>query len=58
MQDVKQQARALYDEFGPRAIATAAQRAVRHEEAGERDRAHVWRRIEESLKELRGARQS
>jgi hypothetical protein len=57
MEDVEQQAQALFDELGPKAIATAAQRAVRHEEAGEHDEARNWRRIEERLKEKRGAHQ-
>lgn len=58
MEDVELQAQALYDQLGPRAIATAAQRAVRYEEAGETDEARNWRRIEERLKEKRGAGQS
>lgn len=58
MEDVELQANALYDELGPRAIATAAQRAVRHEEAGEEEEARNWRRIQERLKEKRGASQS
>ena len=58
MEDVELQARALYAELGPRAIATAAQRAARLEEEGDREEAHNWRRIQQRLTEKRGAHQS
>ncbi|SFI25238.1 hypothetical protein [Albimonas pacifica] len=58
MEDVELQARALYDELGPRAIATAAQRAAKYEDKGDAEEAHNWRRIQQRLTEKRGARQS
>ena len=58
MEDVEAQAIRLWEELGPRAIATAAQRAADAEQSGETDAAHAWRRVEERLKERRGARQS
>ena len=57
MEDVELQARALYDQLGPRAIATAAQRAAQFEDDGDREEAHNWRRIQQRLTEKRGARQ-
>lgn len=48
----------LYEELGPKAIATAAQRALTAENEGRSEDAHSWRRIEERLKERRGAKQS
>lgn len=56
-EEIEDQARLLYDALGPRAIATAAQRAVRCEEIGETEAAHAWRRVQERIKERRGARQ-
>ncbi len=58
MEDVEIQARSLYEQLGPRAIATAAQRAVRHEEIGEAEEAERWRRIQARLTEKRGTHQS
>lgn len=58
MEDVEIQARALYEQLGPRAIATAAQRAARHDEMGEAEEAQNWRRIQSRLTEKRGAHQS
>lgn len=58
MEDVEIQARALYEQLGPRAIATAAQRAARHDEMGEAEAAQTWRRIQSRLTEKRGAHQS
>ncbi len=57
-EEVEIKARALYDQLGPKAIASAAQRAVALEEEGKADEAAIWRRIEESCKEMRGSRQS
>ena len=57
-EEIEAQALSLYEALGPRAIATAAQRAVRAEETGDTDVAHAWRRVEERLKERRGARQA
>lgn len=58
MEEIEMQAKLLFQELGPSAIATAAQRAAQHEEAGETDTARDWRRIEQRLKERRGPRQS
>ena len=57
MEHVELQAQALYDQLGPRAIATAAQRAAELEKYGDREEAHHWRRIQSRLTEKRGARQ-
>lgn len=58
MEDVELQARALYDQLGPRAIATAAQRAAKYDDQGDAQEARNWRRIQERLTEKRGAHQS
>ena len=57
-QAVEAHAMRLYEELGPKAIAHAAQRALAAEGEGKADDAHSWRRIEERLKERRGAHES
>ncbi len=57
-EDVAIKARALYEKLGPKAIASAAQRAAELEAAGQAEEAAVWRRIEETCKEMRGSRES
>lgn len=57
-QSVEAHAIRLYEELGPKAIVHAAQRALEAQEAGKDEDAHSWRRIEERLKERRGARES
>lgn len=55
---VAEYARALFDAHGNKAEAEAAQRAKRHEEAGEREEAENWRAIRAAISELRGAHES
>jgi hypothetical protein len=57
-EEVSIKARALYEQLGPKSIATAAQRAVEAESAGKAGEAATWRRIEETCKEMRGSRES
>jgi len=47
-------ARQLRDSRGARALAEAAQRAVRLETQGAKTQAETWRRIEAALKEMHG----
>ncbi|MFT7027474.1 MAG: hypothetical protein ACJAVS_001705 [Paracoccaceae bacterium] len=58
MEEIEQHATQLYDAIGPRAIATAAQRARTAEETGASGEAAAWRKIETRLLEMRGPRQS
>lgn len=58
IEEVEAQATRLYEMLGPRAIATAAQRAAQAEKEGDGQTAHDWRLVEERLKERRGPRQS
>lgn len=58
MEEIEQHATRLFNEIGPKAIATAAQRAHDAEEKGASDAAANWRRIEARLLEMRGPRQS
>jgi len=58
IEDIEQHATQLYDAIGPRAIATAAQRARQCEQTGATDDAISWRKIETRLLEKRGPRQS
>jgi hypothetical protein len=55
IQDV---ARRLREAHGDKAAAEAAQKAVLYEQAGDRDEARTWRRIESALLLMRGPRQS
>jgi hypothetical protein len=52
------QARTLWELFGPKAIAVAAKKARDLEKQGEKDEAETWRRIEAALVVRRGAHQS
>ncbi len=54
--EVEEQARLMLAAFGPKAIAEAAQRAVRLEEDGCEEDAKDWRRIEKALHLLAGPR--
>jgi len=51
-------ARVLYDKFGTKAIAEAAQKALSFERAGDKSQAQLWRRVESVLLEMRGPRES
>ena len=54
--DVQEQARLLMVAHGPKAIAQAAQNAVRLEQDGRETEAREWRRIEAALVLLAGPR--
>ncbi len=56
--EIRDYARQLFAQMGPKAIAMAAQKATGFEERGETDEAEKWRRIEQALLEQRGPRQS
>jgi hypothetical protein len=48
----------LFATQGAKAIAEAAQRAESCRQAGDEEQARTWRRVEDVLREIRGARQS
>jgi hypothetical protein len=56
--DVSALARHLFDTQGACAIAEAAQKAASFEDAGDKEQAKFWRRVEAVLLEIRGPRQS
>jgi hypothetical protein len=56
--DISAIARHLFETQGPKAIAEAAQKAEFFVRAGDTEQAKVWQRVEEVLREMRGARQS
>jgi len=58
MEEIEQHAAQLFEAIGPKAIATAAQRARDAEGSGAQDDAANWRKIEARLMEMRGPRQS
>ncbi|MFO7856254.1 MAG: hypothetical protein R6V44_13775 [Paracoccaceae bacterium] len=58
MEEIERQAKLLFEELGPSAIATAAQRASKLEAQGKDDAAEDWRRIERRLMERRGPSQA
>jgi hypothetical protein len=58
MTDIHSYARELKEAHGPKALAEAAQRAVKFEKQGDSEQAKTWRRIEAALKEMQGPHQS
>ena len=56
--DISALARHLYETQGPSAIAEAVQKAVSFQKSGDREQAHLWQRVESTLREMRGAHQS
>ena len=56
--DVPAFARHLFETRGPAAIAEAARRAESCREAGDKEQARMWQRVEDALREMRGPRQS
>ena len=52
---VTEYAHALYRAQGNKAEAEAAQRAKKHEDAGDADEAKQWRAVQLAIRELRGA---
>ncbi len=58
MSEISEYARALYNSHGDKAEAEAAQKAKKHEEAGEEKEAEDWRAIRAAIREIRGAHES
>jgi len=56
--DVATLARHLHETRGSQAIAEAGQKAQAFEESGDQEQAKDWRRVQQSLQELRGPRES
>ena len=55
--EIKDYARQLFAEIGPKSIAVAAQKAKSFEDSGDTAEAEKWRKIEEALIEHRGPHQ-
>jgi hypothetical protein len=56
--DIHDCARELLEARGAKAVAEAAQNAVKFETEGEHEQAKTWRRIESAMKLMRGPHQS
>jgi hypothetical protein len=56
--DVSAVARHLFETQGAKSIAQAADKAASFDQAGDKDQAAFWRRIEGALREMRGPRQT
>jgi len=56
--DVAALARHLHETRGAQAIAEAAQKAQAFEASGDQQQAKDWRRVQQSLQEMRGPRES
>jgi hypothetical protein len=56
--DISALARHLFETQGAKAIADAAQKAESLKQAGDREQAKTWERVEALLREMRGPRQS
>jgi hypothetical protein len=56
--DVAQYAREMFDQYGAKAIAIAAQKAKAADEGGDAGEAKRWRQIEETLVAMRGPAES
>lgn len=54
--EIQDHARKLLAAHGARALAEAAQKAKALEDAGKKDEAQDWRRIEAALRQLSGPR--
>ena len=52
--EIQEHARKLKDAHGDKAILEAAEKARELEEAGDREQAKNWRRIEAALMQMRG----
>jgi hypothetical protein len=55
---VQEQARQMFEAYGEKAIAAAAERALRYERAGDTQQVKAWRRIEAALMLMRGPRET
>ncbi|SIS94926.1 hypothetical protein SAMN05421759_10796 [Roseivivax lentus] len=58
MMKIHEHARALYHARGAKAQAEAAQKARQLEETGAKAEADIWRAIQRSISEMRGAHQA
>jgi hypothetical protein len=56
--EIQDYARRLLQARGDNAAVEAAQKAAALDQAGDREQARMWRRIEAALMVMRGARQS
>ena len=56
--EIQEHARKLKDAHGDKAILEAAEKARQLEEAGDKEQAENWRRIEAALMQLRGPHES
>ena len=56
--EIEEHARRMWEINGAKAIAEAAQKAQAYENAGDREQAETWRRIEEALTQMSGPRES
>jgi len=56
--DVSAIARHLFETQGAKAIAEAAQKSDAFRKAGDQEQANHWQRVENALRDLRGAHQS
>ncbi len=52
--EIQEHARKLKDAHGDKAILEAAEKARELEEAGDREQAENWRRIEAAIMQMRG----
>ncbi len=52
--EIQEHARKLLDAHGDKAVLEAAEKARELEEAGDREQAENWRRIEAALMQMRG----
>lgn len=56
--DISALAHHLFETKGAKAIVEAAQKAVSFENAGDEEQGKFWRRVEATLREMRGPRES
>jgi hypothetical protein len=56
--EIQDHARKMMAAHGAKALAEAAQKAKAYEEAGEKEHANDWRRIEAALRQMQGPRES
>jgi hypothetical protein len=56
--DISALAHHLFETHGTKAIAEAAHKAVSFETAGDQEQAKLWRSVEATLREMRGAKET
>lgn len=57
-QDISALARHLFESHGAKGIAEAAQKAASFEDAGDKEQAKFWRRVEAAVSGLCGPKES